>query len=249
MSKKNEVAVIEQDMSIFEDAEESGFEEMEADDFQIPFLSVIQSGSPELKSSKSQYDPEASEGRLVNKGTGELYAPPVHLIPCYWKRRFVEWLPKNQGFVAEHITAQGLPIVAQDGYNEILENGNILSETYYYYCLQMEGDFLSMVILAMSKSNRKAAKTWNTIASGIRLPAKEGGTFRPPLFSHVYELSTVAKSNELGEWLVYKLRKVGPSTPEQFAAAKEFRLLATSGETTVDHAQEEGSQNSDEEAL
>ena len=51
----------------------SGFEETSAESFAIPFLSILQSGSPQCKKSDGAYIKGAEEGMLFNSVTGDMY--------------------------------------------------------------------------------------------------------------------------------------------------------------------------------
>jgi len=57
-----------------------GFQGLGKDDLAIPFLVILQSGSPQLKRSEGEYIPGAAEGMLYNSVTRQLLDPVTHRI-------------------------------------------------------------------------------------------------------------------------------------------------------------------------
>ena len=91
----------------FEEFADQGYEEADRDAFAIPFLSILQSGSPQCKKSEGEYIEGAQEGMFFNTVSNEVVDPekvPCYLIPCHYSRAFVEWQPRETGggFVAQH---------------------------------------------------------------------------------------------------------------------------------------------------
>jgi len=78
----------------FEGDAQSGFEEMNQDDFALPFLRILTNMSPEI----GEVD-GASPGMLYNSVTGELFdgKKGVEVIPCSYVRQYIEWAPRGQG--------------------------------------------------------------------------------------------------------------------------------------------------------
>jgi hypothetical protein len=71
----------------------AGFEDADANAYAIPFLQILQSGSPQCKKSDGAYIKGAEEGMFYNTVTQELYDGDegVVVIPCHYMQRFVEW--------------------------------------------------------------------------------------------------------------------------------------------------------------
>jgi hypothetical protein len=58
--------------------------------------------------------------------------------------------------------------------------------------------------------------------SGIKLQGTNG-KFTPPMFSHIYHLTTVEMSNKKGTWSTWSVSKVGPVKNQQvYELAKNF---------------------------
>ncbi|MCK5018922.1 MAG: hypothetical protein KAS32_17805 [Candidatus Peribacteraceae bacterium] len=78
---------------------DSGYEGTSRDDFSIPYLSVLQQLSPQLKKKDAAYIENAEEGMLLNTVTQEVYdgAEGVLFQPCATEHAFVEWIPRKAG--------------------------------------------------------------------------------------------------------------------------------------------------------
>jgi hypothetical protein len=81
----------------FEGDAQSGFEQMDQDDFALPFLRILTNMSPEI----GEVD-GASPGMIYNSVTGELFdgKKGVQVIPCTYIRQYIEWtvehLPRHK---------------------------------------------------------------------------------------------------------------------------------------------------------
>jgi hypothetical protein len=78
----------------FEGDAHSGFEQMDQDDFALPFLRILTNMSPEI----GEVD-GASPGMIYNSVTGELFdgKKGVQVIPCTYIRQYIEWAPRGSG--------------------------------------------------------------------------------------------------------------------------------------------------------
>jgi hypothetical protein len=78
----------------FEGDAHSGFEQMDQDDFALPFLRILTNMSPEI----GEVD-GASPGMIYNSVTGELFdgKKGVLVIPCTYIRQYIEWAPRGSG--------------------------------------------------------------------------------------------------------------------------------------------------------
>ncbi len=212
-TKKQEVATIGAATELAISSAMSGMEGMQVEDIAIPFISILQTLSPMLKKSNANYNPDAEEGFIFNSVTGEVYPDGITVIPCAYKRNYVEWKPRSAGggYVAEH--DRNSPLLKQCTQHAernvlITPNGNELVDTANYYVLLVkgEGDSLEVekAIIAMVSTNLTLARKWNSIMQAKKL--RIAGEFRtPPMFAYSYHLSTVQDSNDQGEWSKFKL--------------------------------------------
>ena len=79
--------------SMFEQDQASGFGNMGSEDFALPFLRVLGQLSPETNKRDAKYVDGAEPGMIFNTVTKQLYdgEEGVNVIPCYYKREYVEW--------------------------------------------------------------------------------------------------------------------------------------------------------------
>src|SRR5690606_11790789 len=131
---------------------------------------------------------------------------------------YVEWTPRDSG--GGFVGTYGIndPVVekslraAKKRTGKIKvdgkEDGNDLVETYYLFCLAREagepgeladGDW-SQVVIAFSSTQIKKFKGWMTRARSLLVQTPTGGKVNPPLWAHIYRLTTVPEKNQLGTW-------------------------------------------------
>lgn len=182
-----------------------GLENILPEDQTIPFLSIIQSNSPQLRKNHEKYLKDAQTGDIFNTVTGELFES-VSVIPCSCNKVFVEWVPRDAGggFVACHPRNSEIvvnnPRDPKTRHRE-LENGNLLVETMQYYVIVLpdNGEPYPAVI-GMSSTQLGFARKWNTVMANRKLRDSNNKVFTPPMFAYQYQLYTTEQSNEHGEW-------------------------------------------------
>lgn len=225
--------------TMFEEDAGSGFENADKDSYSIPFLSVLQSGSPQCKKSDGAYIKGAEEGHIFNSVTQEIFDGEEGLlvVPCHYVRSFVKWAPRNAGggFLGEFNAAD--PVVATAVRNaegqDVLPDGNLLVDTrsHYVLVLDRESGSFAPALISMSSTNVKVSRRWMSVMDGIQMKRGDGSFFRPAMFSHVYKLTTVPQSNDHGSWYSWKVEKVGPVEDHHiYAGAKSFRDGVRGGE-------------------
>lgn len=244
---KTEVAVKEQtalttaDSMYLSDAG-AGFEEAGTESFAIPFLSILQSGSPQVKKSDGAYIKGAEEGMLFNSVTNEVYSGEqgIEVIPCYYTQRFIEWKLREQGggFVGEHLPND--PIVGQttkdDKYRNITPAGNQLVDTRNHYVLIRANGSLQPAIMSLSSSQLKKSKQLMSLLQGIKVKNPQTGMFEiAPMYSNIILVQTAAESNDKGSWFGYKFSIAGKVADEgEYAEAKGFAHAIKSGMAKVE---------------
>lgn len=231
----------------------SGFEEADSSAFAIPFIQILQSGSPQCKKSDGAYIKGASEGMLYNTVTQALVDGDVGLtvIPAYYTQRFNEWGPRETGggFMGEH-SADNLPFTTKNERGQdITENGNILTDTRNHYVMVCgENGDITPALLAMSSSQLKKSRQWMSKMQGIKIKDPVSGQFYPaPMSSRKYKLTTVPESNDKGSWFGYHIEIVGEVTdPNEYSAAIMFRDSVRKGDVSAKAPATEGSSTTTE---
>lgn len=219
----------------------SGFEETSAESFAIPFLSILQSGSPQCKKSDGAYIKGAEEGMLFNSVTGDMYGEEgVEVIPCHYSHRYIEWKLREAGggFVGEYLPNDPIvgTTVRDDKGRNMLDNGNQLSDTRNHYVLVRTKNGLTPAIMSLSSSQLKMSKKWMSMMQGQKIKDPTTCMFNvAPMFSSVYKVTTVPLSNDKGSWFGYDFALVGKVTDaSEYAEAKAFNHAVKAGQTKVE---------------
>lgn len=235
MSKhKEETAVaVREDMTPalagqFSDDAGAGFDTLTTEDYGLPFLKVLQKMSPAVTRGESAYVEGAEAGMFLDTVSGEV-AAEVEFIPCAYAYRLVEWRPKSAGGgIANTYTRDTAPIVNdhkdEKGQN-VLDNGNVLVDTAYYYGLML-GDVPKQVVLALKGTQLKHARKWNGRMAGLKVQGANG-LVTPPMYSSVYRLSTTLEKNDKGSWYGLQIERTGyVQDAALYQAAKHFSETA-----------------------
>ncbi len=232
MTKKNNVpAVVSvEDQMLVDSKENTGFENMGADDLAIPFLMILQSGSPQVRGATKIKD--AREGDFFNTVTSEVLVSPIQIIPCAYEKAYIEWLLRENGggYVQRHNDQSILDQAPRNDRNQnILPNGNQVVTTAYYYCILIKKGVPEKVVISLTSTQLKKARKWNSTMMSLKFEY-QGRQITPPMFSHTYEAHTIEESNEKGVWSGWvfgnpEMIKDGP----MYVAAKQFHDDCTSG--------------------
>jgi len=224
--------------SMFEEDKQVGTEGMDREDFAMPFLRVLGQLSPEINKRDAKYVEGAEPGMIFNTVTKQTYdgEKGLNVIPCGYKRDYVEWQDRGEGLsspVTTHPASSGiLRQATRDGSNkDRLPNGNYLENTASYFVIAEDG---SKALITMKSTQLKVSRNWNSMMDSISLKGSDGNSFTPPIFSHVYNLSTVQQSNDKGTWFGWSVKKVGPVTDKSvYENCKEFH--SSVGDLKVNH--------------
>lgn len=226
-----------------------GLEGADKASFAIPFLIVLQSNSPQLKTMK-----EARQGMFMNSITNELYES-VQVIPCAYQRRFIRWCPRSAGGgykgelspidvetgkVPGLSTVQGQYLMdVPPGATPFDKDGKHLFDHLadtrgHFILMQSVSGAWQPALLALSSTQIKKSKRWMSRIQGLELKDSKGKTFNPPSFSHTYQLTTIEEKNAKGEWWGIVIDIVGPvQDAGLYAAARRFHESVVSGAVEV----------------
>jgi hypothetical protein len=214
---------------MFEEDANVGLESIGKDDLAIPFLTILQSNSPQLMEDKT-LRPGMIYDTVLKKGHAEIL-----VIPCNYEKQYIEWTPREQGggIQGTHSASEGLELLKackkDDKGKDILPNGNLLVPTAVYYVVYIHGNMeSSKAIISMTSTALKKSRRWNSVMAGMVMIGKEGKPFTPPSFGHIYKMTTVGEKNVHGSWYNWDITTHAPvedqvmySTSKQFAADME----------------------------
>ncbi|HBP65139.1 MAG TPA: hypothetical protein DD730_12890, partial [Desulfosporosinus sp.] len=181
-------------------------------DYAIPFMTILQSLSPQLKRGSGVEGAEV--GALFNTVTKEVIdgEKGVIAIPCAYQKSWIEWKTRETGggFVKQHTTEDIMrsttPNVKGDN---LLPNGNMVVPTANYYIIVIRDNGApETVVLSMTKTQLTKAKKWNSIMSAIKLTGAKG-LYTPPMFSHKYRLTTHEEEKNSFAWYAWEISNAG----------------------------------------
>ncbi len=252
MTKKETEQALSQVEDVFEESAGLGYEETDQDTYALPMMSILQKGSPQVDEALGNPVPGAKAGMFWDNIQEECFPgdPGLTVIPVHFRRSVIEWIPRTDGggFVGEMTPEQAEQILGKaitardirDDKNRIVvpETGHELVDTRSHYLLvERDGEFLP-VLVSMTSTQLKKSRRWMTAMGQITRQRKNKTRYRPPMFSNVYQLTTVPEKNDQGSWFGFKITRKGfvdeLYTPEvaleALEAAKAFREMLKSGQ-------------------
>jgi hypothetical protein len=177
-----------------------GLENVTNDDITIPRLAIIQSGSPQRKKKDEKYIEGADEGMIFNTVTNTLYPESLEIIPCGFRKTYVEWVPREKGggLVAVHdMKPDGTKTDPKTKKSMLGENQIV--DTAEHFVLVKKGESYEPAVLTMTSSNLSVSRKWLTLLKMKKINVK-GQAKEPPSFLYRFNLSTVQAENDLGSW-------------------------------------------------
>lgn len=186
----------------------TGFENVNREDLGVPFLQILQKGSPQIDKTHKEYATkrieDAEVGDIINTVTNEVLAQPVTFIPCTYEKLYVEWTPRDKGggIVKSHRDANILlECTRDDKGHDILKNGNLVVTTAYFGGLVVHEDGSRVpAVVSFTSTQLKKARFWLQQMMNKKLNGKP-----LPMFSHAYSLTTIPESNNKGSWMGWKI--------------------------------------------
>jgi hypothetical protein len=203
-------------------------------DTAIPYISILQTSSPQVNPSKAEHLESAKAGHIFNTVTQETF-DTLKVIPVFYHLKYVEWKPREQGggFINSHDADSG--IIGQTKRDPMngkmtLPNGNHIVQTAYHYVLMLDanGGYQNAVI-SMSSSQLKKSRRWNSLMLSQKIKGPSG-MFTPPTYAMTYTLSSVSESNDRGSWFGFSIEKGEQVTDASiYGESKAFAKSASSG--------------------
>jgi len=192
----------------------SGFENLVEKSVTLPILKLLQNGSAEAKKRDPKYVTGAEPGMLYNTVTGKLYdgEKGVQVIPCFLEFEYQEW--------ADFGTGSGRPEKIYSAESKILEettkdaqnrdrlpNGNYIQTAAQWFVIVSDDKGSETVMMSFYGTQLPVSRKWNAAQLSISFDGKKG-PYTPARFSHIWKLSTIAKSGKGNTWYVYKYELV-----------------------------------------
>lgn len=230
----------------------AGFDNQTSEDVSIPFIVVLQPGSPLVQAPDSNY----KAGMIINNTTGEILGDTktgVSFVPALTEHFLVEWVPRDNGggFVGQHAIDSDLAIqVRRDqalGVYKHPENGNDLIETFYVYGVVLDNETGAAIpaVWPFWSTHIKPYKDWMFRARSIVIPLPDGRKMTSknlPLWAFGYNVKTKFKSEKGFNWYIPIMgwadkdamaSRIKPGS-DVYMSAKSVYEGITSGKTKVD---------------
>jgi|TARA_A100001391_G_scaffold116183_3_gene78657 hypothetical protein len=208
VAKKNNGSAAVAIMKSFENVS-TGFEDMGADDLQLPRLKLLQAMSPEIEN-----DEALRAGQILNSVTGDSWSSDggVKVIPCVYHKTYVEWAPQGSGTkgpVAVHQSKSVMDDTVRGEDNKFYKNdnsGNYIEETANYFVLIVgEKGETSQAVISMKSSQLTPSRNWNSKMKNLKIKNSSGVYFTPPMWSHIYTLRSEKAKNGDKTWYKWKI--------------------------------------------
>lgn len=186
----------------------------------LPFIKIIQKGSPEFDETHRDYATKRIEGCRPGD---ILFAPrrlilqrPVEVIPVAQHTCYTEWKSpqEGKGFVGHQTTSiisdprysRGHPDSKEKNKEYLTVNGHkheLIYTIYVAVLFKHEGQWKKGLI-DFSSTQLKAARQWTKSLLNVRLP--DMPEVKAPIFASQWKLATKAEQNAQGGWFGWDIQ-------------------------------------------
>lgn len=270
MSKKENAVAVKQETAVapvglmdFSADAGQGMEGAGQESFAIPFLSVLQKGSPQVDEASGAALEGAKAGMLFENVTGRFFSGKdgVIIVPCSYRREFLKWGARDNGggfkgaFTPEQVAEMRVKgqIVEQEGRLYAPEpDGSVsdkksdrFNDTRNHYVLIMDEatGAWTEALLSLTSTQIKKSKMLMSALASVKLKNASGQLYTPPTFANYVRVTTVGESNDKGTWFGVKFELAGQvERAEVYAAAKAFHTNIVKGGVQVKYEDAEAAE-------
>lgn len=247
------------------DAEDlgAGLENVTQEELAVPFVVILQKGSPQCEEGNPAAIPGAKPGMLMNTVSRKLYdgKDGIRFIPVHRDRNFIEWIPRDDGggFVGVHLaeSAEVKAVQAKAGRKfaklKINDNNDLVETCHLFGLLLAPDGSFERVIIAFASTQIGVYKRIITNAQSVQLQGPEGRTVIPPLFAHIWRLTTEFTTKKNYTWFKWNANWDGADAAAAridrdnplYESAKGFRSMLLSGAASAAYETTDASQHED----
>ena len=213
-----------------------GSSDMAAGDLGIPYLSILQPGSPQLKPGHAKYIEGARVGEWFNSATGEVFQGAIEFIPCAYERKYVQWHDKDLGeggYVRDYpidsdILSKTVPNAKKQP-SLPNENHDVIVETAYQYGMMLNPHTgrWDQVVMPLKSTGLKVNRRLNNLIAGATIP---GTQLQAPRWMYAYTLKTALESKGQNSWYnPVPEKNPEPVSAECYQAGKRFNQMFAAG--------------------
>lgn len=207
-----------------------GFEDMDQEDFSLPYIKIMQPGSPEVDND----DIKADKGDLLNSLSNYNYGTGLIFIPILFSRRRIKWLPREDGGGIECGSIDGK--APDTGAKFSAECSSCVHSQWdnktstppacdmfrvfpsIILGLKEEFDGSKLVAISFARTNAVQGKKL------LNTARMSGGA----IFSHAYKLKTTKQKNDKGTYWTFEVAPAPKLNPRQIAEAEgHFNVLSS----------------------
>lgn len=179
-----------------------GFGDEDVRDYLLPRVELLQALSPAV------VDDNGKAGDLVNNITKEKL-PSNIIMPVFLKKQFIRWVPRDEGGGIFYRTDDPQdPRVIQD--TKWVDGAKPLCTQYLNFLCMVEGDEMP-IVLSFHDTSYQAGRELLTSAKLTGLD----------MWKTKYELSSAKTTNNFGTFYKFKVKKLGPASPEYAALGEK----------------------------
>lgn len=236
----------------FEDDAGRGMESADIDSFAIPFLIVLQKGSPQVDESSGAAVDGAKAGMLFDNVSQRMWdgKDGLTVVPCAFRRVFVHWGPRSgegAGFKGE-LTPEAVMSMRESG--RIVEfegrlyaplpDGTVnpqkcdrFSDTRNHYVLVIDPEtgMSSQALISMSSTQIKKSRLLNSMLAQVKKTNSAGKMYVPPTFASLVSVTTVPEKNDKGSWYGWSFQRKGDvARQDLYAEARAFHAAVAAGQ-------------------
>ena len=202
------------------------------EDLALPFISILQKLNPQLDKREPEYIAEAEEGDFYNSGTGKVFAQGdtgFYFVAGAYTLNYTEWTPRESGGGLVKDWGADSSILEKTTKNaknqDATDKGTLIvtSALYFGYVLDVENELWEQAILGMKSTQLKKSRKMNATIQNARITVQVGDQKRavcPPMYYHVWKITSVPEDNAEGSWMGYKIELSG--SVEQFPFGKQL---------------------------
>ena len=226
----------------------AGMENAGQESFAIPFLTVLQKGSPQVDEASGAAIEGAKAGMLFENVTGRMFPGKegVTLVPCFYRREFLRWGGRDTGGgfkgsctpeVVADMRNKGKIVdfegrlygPEQDGaVNPNKSDRFNDTRNHYVLIIDSESGAWTEALLSLSSTQIKKSKMLMSALASVKLKNAADQMYTPPTFANYVRINTIPESNDKGTWFGVKFELAGQvDRAEIYSAAKAFHANIT----------------------
>lgn len=254
-------ALATMDPSMFAADAGAGMEGATQESFAIPFLSVLQKGSPQVDEASGAAIEGAKAGMFFENVTGKMFdgKAGVTIVPCAYRRVFLRWAPKGSdgaGFKGElapetvaEMRTRGEIVELEGKLYVPLADGTVhekkcdrIADVRNHYVLLIDNETggWKEALLSLASTQIKKSKMLMSALASVKVNGPNG-MVTPPTFANYVRATSVPESNDKGTWFGLKFELAGfVDRGEVYAAAKAFHASVAKGGVVAKYEEMDG---------